>query len=84
MKTKDLQRIDQIVKKKLDICEKVCYYNSINNEEYKMIKKVIFQTDETRIKKVSYITPDGNKVSRYAEVKNGKIVRLLKGKPKNV
>ncbi len=43
-----------------------------------MIKKVIWQTDETKIKKVSYITPDGNKVSTYAEVKNGKIVRLFK------
>ena len=68
----------------VDKCRKVCYYSSINNEEYKMIKKVIFQTDETRIKKVSYITPDGNKVSRYAEIKNGKIIRLFKGKPKNV
>ena len=49
-----------------------------------MIKEVIWQTDETRIKKVSYITPDGIKMSSYAEVKNGKIVRLFKGKPKNV
>jgi hypothetical protein len=49
-----------------------------------MIKKVIWQTDETKIKKVSYITPNGNKVSRYAEIKNGKIIRLLKGTPKNV
>ncbi len=49
-----------------------------------MYKKLIWQTDETRIKKVSYITPDGIKMSRYAEIKNGKIIRLLKGKPKNV
>ena len=49
-----------------------------------MIKEVIWQTDETRIKKVSYITPDGIKMSSYAEVKNGKIVRLFKRKPKNV
>ena len=48
----------------------------MRNKEYKMIKN--------RIKKVSYITPDGNKVSRYAEIKNGKIIRLFKGKPKNV
>ena len=45
--------------------------------DMKLNKKVIFQTDETRIKKVSYITPDGNKVSRYAEIKNGKIIRFI-------
>ena len=63
------------------------YMIEINNTleiDMKLNKKVIFQTDETRIKKVSYITPDGNKVSRYAEIKNGKIIRLLKGTPKNV
>ncbi len=49
-----------------------------------MIKKMIYQTDEIKIKKVSYITPNGSKVSRYAEIKNGKIIRLLKGTPKNV
>ena len=46
--------------------------------DMKLNKKVIFQTDETRIKKVSYITPDGNTVSRYAEIKNGKIIRFTK------
>ena len=49
-----------------------------------MIKEVIWQTKETRIKKVSYITPDGNKMSRYAQVKNGKIIRLFKQQPKEV
>ena len=37
----------------------------MRSKEYKMIKKVIFQTDETRIKKVSYITHDAIKKANY-------------------